>query len=309
MLDTKDFNFFERQNNFDFKGFLRKLLGYWKWFVLSFLITFTIAYQTNIRQQQLYSMDASIVVKDENNPFFTSNTSLVFNWGGSSDKVRTVVTTLQSRTHNEYVVDKLQFYIDYLVQGRFRYEDVYGSVPFYVQIDKSRPQIAGIPIQVKFLSENEYQLKINFEGSSVGTIVYDTNEGGSSNVQQGEFIKKYKVGELVDLPFLNMKLFINSKADSYLGKEYYVRFNSFDGTVAGYQGIGVLADDGGGSIIRLNMRGPNKARLVDYLNSTINILREKELESKNQFATNTIAFIDSTLLAMEDDIKMAENEA
>ena len=32
MLDTKDFNFFESQNSFDFKGFLLKIVGYWKWF-------------------------------------------------------------------------------------------------------------------------------------------------------------------------------------------------------------------------------------------------------------------------------------
>jgi hypothetical protein len=52
MLDTKDFSFFESQNNFDFKGFLIKTLSYWKWFLLSWAIAFTIAYQINVRKER-----------------------------------------------------------------------------------------------------------------------------------------------------------------------------------------------------------------------------------------------------------------
>jgi hypothetical protein len=33
MLDTKDFNFFESQSTFDFKGFLLRIVGYWKWLI------------------------------------------------------------------------------------------------------------------------------------------------------------------------------------------------------------------------------------------------------------------------------------
>ena len=70
MLDTKDFTFFESQSSFDFKGFFLKIIGYWKWFALSFIITFLIAYNVNIRKEKVYAMESSIVVKDENNPFF-----------------------------------------------------------------------------------------------------------------------------------------------------------------------------------------------------------------------------------------------
>ena len=57
MLDTKDFNFFESQNSFDFKGFLLKIVSYWKWFVLSLGVTFLIAYNVNIRKEKIYGME------------------------------------------------------------------------------------------------------------------------------------------------------------------------------------------------------------------------------------------------------------
>ena len=308
MLDIKDFSIFENQVSFDFKGFLIKIGSYWKWFLISLLITFTIAYQVNIRKEKIYGMETLISIKEESNPLFTSNTSLVFNWGGTSDQVQTISTTLQSRSHNELVVDKLQYYIDYLVQGKYNLVDAYGAVPFSVGINKSKGQLAGTLIGIKFLSENEYEIRIPFENPSVSILTYSNNTYSNTAVATGDFVKKYKVGQQVSLPFLNWKLQINDNPGIYKGNEYFVRFNDFNGTVSAYRGINVRTDDKGGSIVTLGMQGTNKARMVEYLNSTVKMLIKRQLDSKNQFATNTISFIDSTLVAMESQLKETGNE-
>ena len=308
MLDIKDFSIFENQVSFDFKGFLIKIGSYWKWFLISLLITFTIAYQVNIRKEKIYGMETLISIKEESNPLFTSNTSLVFNWGGTSDQVQTISTTLQSRSHNELVVDKLQYYIDYLVQGKYNLVDAYGAVPFSVGINKSKGQLAGTLIGIKFLSENEYEIRIPFENPSVSILTYSNNTYSNTAVATGDFVKKYKVGQQVSLPFLNWKLQINDNPGIYKGNEYFVRFNDFNETVSAYRGINVRTDDKGGSIVTLGMQGTNKARMVEYLNSTVKMLIKRQLDSKNQFATNTISFIDSTLVAMESQLKETGNE-
>ncbi|RVT75831.1 polysaccharide biosynthesis tyrosine autokinase [Flavobacterium sufflavum] len=308
MLDIKDFSIFENQVSFDFKGLLIKILSYWKWFLISLIIAFTIAYQVNIRKEKIYEMGTLISVKEENNPLFTSNTSLTFNWGGVSDQMQTILTTLQSRSHNELVVDKLQYYIDYLVQEKYNMVDAYGAVPFYVNIDKNKGQLSGGLINITFLSESEYQIKIPFEGNSASLITYSDNSYSTTAVAAGDFVKKYKVGEQVSLPFLHWKLQIKDNPGFYKGKEYFVRFNDFNGTVSRYKGISVEVDDKGASILTLRLQGTNKARMVEYLNATVNMLIKRQLDSKNQFATNTIAFIDSTLVAMESQLKTAGEE-
>ncbi|AOW08166.1 polysaccharide biosynthesis tyrosine autokinase [Flavobacterium gilvum] len=308
MLDIKDFTVFENQPTFDFKGFLIKILSYWKWFLLSLTIAFVIAYQINIRKEKIYGIETLISVKEETNPLFTSSTNLVFNWGGASDQMQTISTTLQSRSHNELVVDKLQFYIDYLVQGKYNLVDAYGAVPFHVEIDKKQGQLAGNLIKVKFITENEYEIRVPFDGTSVSVIHYSDNSYGTTSVVEGEFVKRYKVGQKVSLPFLNWTLQINDKPGLYKGNEYFVRFNDFDGTVSGYRNINVKTDDRGSSIITLGMQGTNKARMVEYLNATVNMLIKRQLDSKNQFATNTINFIDSTLVAMESQLKQTGDE-
>ncbi|MBF4492921.1 polysaccharide biosynthesis tyrosine autokinase [Flavobacterium sp. MR2016-29] len=308
MLDIKDFSIFENHSNFDFKGFLLKILSYWKLFLISLIIAFSIAYHVNIRKEKIYGMQTMVSIKEERNPFFTSNTSLVFNWAGISDQVNGISTVLQSRSHNELVVSKLQFYIDYLTQGEYNLVDSYGAVPFYVDIDKSKGQLANTLIRIKFLSANEYEIRIPFESPSVSLITYSNNTYSNTAVQPVEFVKRFKVGEQVSLPFLNLKLQINDNPGLYTGNEYFIRFNDFDGTVASYRGISVNSDDKGGSILTLGLQGANKARMVEYLNATVKMLIKIQLDGKNQFATNTIAFIDSTLVAMESELKQTGNE-
>src|SRR5690606_5130182 len=107
----EQFNIEPVHTNFDFKGFLLRLLSYWPLFLISLLIAFGIAYYINIRKLPVYQLNSLISVKDDQNPFFTTNTSLTFNWGGTTDKVNTAIVTLKSRSHNEKVVQKMQFYI------------------------------------------------------------------------------------------------------------------------------------------------------------------------------------------------------
>lgn len=308
MLDNKDFSFLEHQNTFDFKGFLIKTASYWRWFLASLVIAFTIAHQVNIRKEKIYSMDTTIVVKEENNPFFTSNTSLVFNWGGTSDQVQNISSTIKSRTHNELVVEKLNYYIDYLIQDDYYTRDAYGAVPFYVNLDKKNANILNQAVYIKFLSPNEFNVRLEFTNPTAEVVYYAENKHSELRVAEGEFSKSFKVGEKIALPFLNFVVEMTDQPGDYIGKEYIVKFRNFDDVVASYRGISADIDAKAGSLITLSLQGTNKARMVDYLNETVNTLIKSQLDRKNQFATNTIAFIDSTLAAMDNQLKVSEGE-
>ena len=308
MLDVKDFSFFENQNSFDFKGFLIKTASYWKWFVLGLVACLTIAYQINVRKQKIYLLDTTLAVSDQKNPLFTSNTSLVFNWGGTSDQVQTIGTTLKSRSHNELVVDKLSFYIDYLKEGNYFTEDVYGYTPFVVNLDKSKNQLLETPIRVKFITPTEFELTVDFQSNSVQVINYQTNVASNEDAIIGVFKKTYAIGESINLPFLNAVFLSVPKNENKIGTEYIIKMNDFDRSVVNYRNVKVGIDENAGSIIKLSMEGTNKARIVDYLNATVKMLMKMQLDSKNLFAENTIKYIDTTLSLMEGDLKIANND-
>jgi capsular exopolysaccharide synthesis family protein len=303
MIDTKDFTFFDKQNNFDFKGFLIKTLSYWKWFVIGLIIAFSIAHQVNVRKQKIYGIETTIAVQEENNPLFTANTSLVFNWGGTSDKVQMISTTLKSRSHNELVVDKLQFYTDYLKQTKYFFQDVYGQVPFKIKIDKSQNQLYEQFIKVKMLSNTTYRITIPFQYNSAKVIRYADNKESTISTPNKEFSRVYKVGQNINLPFLHWKLDVVDFDNDSFAEEILIRFNPFDKTVLTYKSLKVGIDEKAGSILNLAMEGTNKERMVDYLNQTVEVLIQRNKEEKNKFAENTINFIDVTLHDMEEKLK------
>jgi capsular exopolysaccharide synthesis family protein len=308
MLDVKDFSFFENQNTFDFKGFLIKTGSYWKWFILGLVVSLTIAHQVNIRKQKIYSLDTTIAVIEQDNPLFTNNTSLVFNWGGSSDQVQNIASTLKSRSHNELVVESLDFYVDYLKEQKYFIEDIYGKSPFKVELDKSKNQLLNVPIKIKFTSPNEFILQIKSNSNTTSVINYSTLETNTVDIGTSEINLKFRLNQPINLPFLNFKIIPNNKIHNEIGQEYIIKFNSFDNTVVKYQKIKVTIDEKATSILKLSLDGTNKARIVDYLNTTVKTLIDNQLKNKNLFADNTIKFIDETLASMEAELKNANND-
>ncbi len=309
MLDSKDFNFFETQNTFDFKGFFVKILGLWKWFILSLLVALLIAYNFNIRKEKKYGIESLIVVNDENNSFFSTSTSLIFNYGGVSEKIQKVITTLKSRSHNEAVVSELKYYIDYLKEGEYFFEDVYGATPFVFEIDTSKPQLVGVPIKIVRLNEKEFELTIDFNTyKSRKTIQYNQNSYTPIVHDETIYSKKFNSDDIIANPFVNGKFDFKEFEKEQIGQEFYIQFNDFNETVAKYKSISVDADVKAQSVILLQLQGANKIRLVEYLNTTVSVLKKNQLNTKNIFATNTIKFIDSTLSEMENQIKDAEVE-
>jgi len=308
MLDVKDFTFFDKKNSFDFKGFLIKTLSYWKWFLVGLIISFSIAHQVNVRKQKIYGVETTIAIQEENNPFFTSNTSLVFNWGGTSDKVQMISTTLKSRSHNELVVDKLQFYVDYMKQTKYFLKDVYGDLPFTVTIDKAQNQLLDEFVKVKMLSNDTYQLSVTFPSNSVEVIRYADAKKSFIKVENKEFKRVYKVGEDVNLPFLHWRLTAVPYTGENSNEEILVRCYNFDNTVTACMNINVTIDEKAGSILKLSTQGNNKNRMVDLLNTTVEVLIKRQLDSKNKFADNTIEFIDEKLKEMEGDLEDSGNQ-
>jgi succinoglycan biosynthesis transport protein ExoP len=308
MLDVKDFTFFDKNNSFDFKGFLIKTLSYWKWFVVGLIIAFSIAHQVNVRKQKIYSVETTIAIQEENNPFFTSNTSLVFNWGGTSDKVQMISTTLKSRSHNEFVVNKLQFYVDYMKQTKYFLKDVYGNLPFKVVVDKNQFQLLEEFVKIKMISSDSYQLSVTLPSNTVEVIRYVDGKKELITVNKKEYKRVYKIGEEIDLPFLHWKLLPVPYEGENSNEEILVRCNNFDATVSACMGINVSIDEKAGSILKLSIQGNNKNRMVDLLNTTVEVLIKRQLESKNKFADNTIEFIDQKLKEMEDDLKDSGNQ-
>ena len=225
----------QNQQIFDFKAFVFRALSYWKWFVLLLIIGVYIVYQQNIREEFPYTLDTKITVQDDKNPLFTSNTSLIFNYGGISGKVQEVLLNLKSREHHEKVVDSLDLYLSYLTQGRFYKTDIYTAAPFKFQPLDTAFQVVGYPIKIEFKDENSFELSYDFgEEQSVATQNFVTKNVLRQSIASATFNQTYKVGEFIDLPILKGSIELKENAKIQPGKVFFIKYNGFNSTVSSF---------------------------------------------------------------------------
>jgi len=300
---NREFEVLESQSSFDFKAFLFRALSYWKLFIVFIAIGVFMAYQVNIRKQRRYKLSTQISIEDDKNPLFTSNTSLTFNWGGVTGKVQTMMVSLKSRSHNEKVVERLQFYKRYLKQGPFRKEDIYKLAPFRIFTQSHENQLLGHPIRVEFLNHDTYKIEIEFLLNTAKVQNFKTKEKSIVDVDIGTYTKKFKLGDSIKLPFLNGVLDIAPKRKIKPGAVYYLQFDNFDSVVNRYKSIIGISNQKNSPILNLSLVDVNKSKIVDYLNETVTVLSEEQLDRKNQFATNTIKFIENQLKDVKDRLK------
>ncbi len=298
---------FDDQVNFDFKLLLLKLLSHWKWFLATLLVAFALAYYFNLRKENIYELDNYVTIKEENNPFFTSNMSLVFNWGGVSDKVNLIITTFKSRSHNEKVVDRLKSYIKYKKKGDYYLINTYKDTPFTFIPDSLKPQLINVPIAVKIIDDKRFKLTVKPQDKTVK--VYDYLNKKTKTVKAQTLQQTFAFGQKVDLPFLS-GIFTKNNNVSYDPKDtYYLELKDYNEVVSDFKNrLQVKTKDKNSSILVLKLKGTNKAEIADYLNTTTSLLQQRILDDKNRFALNTIKFIDSTLNFLQRDLSLAAKD-
>ncbi|MDO9038456.1 MAG: polysaccharide biosynthesis tyrosine autokinase [Lutibacter sp.] len=289
------------------KDYLFRILANWKWFVATIGIALAVAYYINISTQRVYGLKTTIAVNEKQNPLFSSGTNIAFNWGGVSDKVESIRKALTSRSHNEKVINRLNFYIDYLKDGRFRTEDAYGEVPFTVILQPNQHQLLNTFIKIDFLDNDRFELSVDFnEKGAYKLINYKDESQIDLEGNKKRFSKVFSIDEYINLPFLKAQIERKDDAKNLKGQSYYIQMRTVDQVAGEYQNVRA-AGLTGTSLIELSLSGPNKNRLVDYLNETVIVLAELELEEKTNYARSTKEFIDAQFKNTSDSLRLIED--
>ena len=269
--DKFDINI-DQLKSFDVQEYLIKVISNWKLFLVTLIIGLLIASFINRYKQKNYSLNSIITVKEEQNPLFSSNTNIAFNWGGPSDKVETVITILKSRSHNEIVVDSLKYYIDYLKEGRFRMLDIYGNQPFVLELDSLSYNMLNTPIKLAFLDNELVELSAVFEDDNLSLMNFHSKKSKKFVPEIKTFNEQFNIHDTIETPFCRFKINKKNFLKSLAGQIYFIRFKSFNGTVRKYQNISVKTLTKGTSIIQLELTGPNKHKIEEYINTTVGVL-------------------------------------
>ncbi|WP_149304653.1 GumC family protein [Pareuzebyella sediminis] len=203
-------------------------------------------------------------------------------------------------------VKDLDFDVSYYTKGLLKEKEHYGYFPFEVVLDKSKSQLYGIPIKVKILSENRYELYIS--GSDF--VVSNSSNNSRFEVSRDfEFSKAYDFGEEVTHDYFNFvikKPDYNVNAEDFKDDLLFV-VQDLDAVTNNYTGkLEVANIDLQASIIKITSSGPVVKKEIDFLQKLTQNYIEDKMAARNQIASGKETFIRNQLKVVSDSLANVE---
>ena len=206
-------------------------------------------------------------------------------------------------------IEDLNFDVSYHTSSLFSSKERYGYFPFEVQLDRSKPQLYGVPFEIELLPGDGYKLTI--EGGKFG--VSNPVNGSVREVERTlDFSQEFKFGDKVEHEYFTFTL---NKP------EYSVSQEDFDGdnlsfVVSNIESIaksymGKLEADNidiQASIFKIVSSGPIVSKEVNFLKKLTENYVYNELSSRNEIAAGKEAFIRNQLSVISDSLTRFEVE-
>ncbi|MCU4165545.1 GumC family protein [Carboxylicivirga caseinilyticus] len=291
--------------NFDTKHFLFDLLHYWWLFAITVPLSIAIVYTAHRYIQPTYRASISLLIEEKGEKMPTGNMMEGFGLTPGQQNIENQMAVLTSWDVIKETVDQLDFHLSYFIQGRMKHTEVYHDEPFTVFFDSLHQQILNTPIYLEFINKNEYRLKVHTENS--GTYIYKDNRNGSG-IGPMNFEQSFRFGEVIDMPWGRFKI-ENHKGTSSSQQEIYFIFNHPQSIAASYKStLRTFRANETSSIIRVSVTGKNNLKNTIFLNQLAKVFIAKNLEQKNQIATNTIKFIEEQLGVISDSLYLTGSE-
>ena len=151
------------EKDFNLKEELSKYLIRWPWFVLSVLFLVTIAFAYLRYSNPVYSIDASILIKDNKKSGISPDLAAFADLGilgGSANNPENEIEILKSRKIIGTVVDSLNLKVSYFLNGRIRNREIYNESPFELKIIKFKNVEKSVDtiINIDYIDSDELQI-------------------------------------------------------------------------------------------------------------------------------------------------------
>jgi tyrosine-protein kinase Etk/Wzc len=148
----------------DLKRYISLFISNWYWFAITLFITLVIAYGINRYSEKVYTVSATLLIKDDQIGR-VSNAESVIPGGDifkSQQNLKNEIGILQSFRLNDSVMKRLpEFHVVYVSIGRRGIVEtrMYKSSPFMVIYDSLETQRSG-KLGIEFLSDSTYRIEL-----------------------------------------------------------------------------------------------------------------------------------------------------
>ena len=297
------------QEETDYKRISDLVLKNYKLFIISLIFTLGFAFFINRYSTPYYSIDASILIKEESarggnavNDYL--NSSLL----GNSQNLQNELWIIKSTPVIEQAVRNLDLVVSYYSKGKFNYYDEYKNAPFRITYVSNHPQPINIRFLINFLNNGYFHLRA--ESKNASFYNFET-ENATHQKADWVFSRNGRLGELIETPDL---AFIVESIDSTKnslnieGPTYAFEFstvNNIRNRIRSNLKFSIV--DKLATVIKINLINESTRKGVDIVNELMNVYSEQNLARKNHTAMITINYIEKQLNQISDSLTLAED--
>lgn len=266
-------------------------LSRWRWFVISLVVTISIAVLYILTTPPIYIRSASILIKeDSKSQSISGDVASMFSDLGLSQanaNVNNELIAIQSPSIILETVKRLHLDINYQVKGTFHKKVLYGS---------------ELPVKISFieLADNESaQLVIKLLAD--GTV--ECSDFVSDNRDIADKTVKGKLNDSIETPLGKIIVIPTSY---YTKKEmpliYISRTNLYNATDLFKQNLTASLSEEKATVIDLSYKDVATQRAEDILSMLISVYKENWVKDKNLITVSTSLFITDRLGVIEQEL-------
>lgn len=284
----------EETSGFDYKTFLVKLLMYWPWIAGCVIAALVGAFFYLKTQAPLYTVNSSVLIKNENSKPGNSGASLA-DLGfvtSSTQNFDNELEILRSRTLLKKVVTSLDLYIDYTLPGSFRPTELYKQSPVKVWITpEEADRLGSAEVDLHFKENQLYEVTITHNAQEWKKVIEKlpavfSTPAGVFTFSADSLQPASHVPELIQAKIISP----NRVAASYRGR------------------LSVSSGNRSTTIAQLSITDSQVARGTDFLNKLVELYNEEGNNDKNEVAAKTAEFIDERINIINRELGTTESE-
>jgi capsular exopolysaccharide synthesis family protein len=294
---------------------LRKLFSYFwiniHWFAISATLMIAGAFLFNKYSAKTYSTSTTVLIEDnaKDSPWTraaSAGMDLTTGFGmfPSLQNFENQTIILKSYSQIRRTIEALDFYVSYFQKERFITREIYNNSPFMVVFDKSHLQPIGVEFELEI--DNKKSIHLTAKTKKAPAYRYD-NDAWDEKYHEFILDKEISSGERIKTSYCDFQIILNeSFTPEEIKKKYSFSFCTPDYLTLLYQGkMSIEPITKGSSMISISLNDTDPAKAVDFINKLTSMYLNRSLEKKNEFAENTIRFIDNQL----DTISLSLNNA
>lgn len=291
MEELNDFTEEREESTFDLKAEIFKYLTYWKWLVLGLLLGGLLAYLYNRYTIPKFRSEASMMIVDEqeNNALSTMPSG-----GGNilsfeEDGLDNQIETLRSKRLIESVVKELNHNISYFIEGNVITVEAYKNSP----------------VVIEFMTADS----IVYNTSKDFIVSPTSNTDFLLEEESLNYSRVHQIGEVIEIDDLQFTILPSSGEKEGFSKTSTVNINISPVTIVANEYITGLEINKKGQakdILALSYVQASPEKTEDFLNTLMERFNEEGVESKQEVAENTTAFIQERLEIITAELDSVE---